>query len=109
MASLSVRRTTWLVAGPLGTLPEFGDITCAQDAVVATTSSTIKLHNFPLKGRALSARSLFTIPSDTLFSSLSCLFSARFLFTSGGCVSAGVIKGERSPHLHSALPAHPHA
>jgi hypothetical protein len=38
------------VAGPLGTLPEFGDITCAGDAVVATASNRIKLRNFPLKG-----------------------------------------------------------
>jgi hypothetical protein len=34
-----------LLAGPLGTLPEFGDITCAHDMVVATTSATIKLSN----------------------------------------------------------------
>jgi hypothetical protein len=73
-----------LVAGPLGTLPEFGDITCDQDVVVAATSDSMKLHNpampkaLPLMGRALSARSLFTIPSGTLFSPLSCLFSAWF-------------------------------
>jgi hypothetical protein len=61
-----------LVAGPLGTLPEFGDITCARDVVVATTSDNIEPHSptmpkaLPLKGRALSARSFFTIPSGAL-------------------------------------------
>jgi hypothetical protein len=66
-----------LVAGPLGTLPEFGDITtCAQDVVVATTSHSIKLRHpampkaLPFERQALFARSFFTIPSGTLFSSL---------------------------------------
>src|ERR1700676_2378720 len=48
MASLSVSPRTSLVAGPLGTLPKFGDTTCVQDSVVATTSS-IKLHSFPME------------------------------------------------------------
>jgi len=47
MASLNVRRKTSLEAGPLGTLPEFGDATCAQGAVAAT-SNRIKLHNFAM-------------------------------------------------------------
>jgi hypothetical protein len=73
-----------LVAGPLGTLPELGDITCAQDVVVAITSDSIKLCNppmakaLPLKWQALSARSFFTIPSGALFSSLSWFSSAWF-------------------------------
>src|ERR1700691_3737206 len=66
MASLSARRRTSLLAGPLGTLPTFGDTTCAQDAVVPPISS-IKLHSvlitkaLPLAGQALSERSCITI------------------------------------------------
>src|SRR5260370_5264408 len=47
MASLSVSRRTSLVAGPLGTLPRFGETTCAQDAVVATSS--INVHNLSMR------------------------------------------------------------
>jgi hypothetical protein len=47
MASLSVSRRTSLVAGPLGTLPRFGETTCAQDVVVARTSS-INVHHLSM-------------------------------------------------------------
>src|SRR5579864_7938770 len=59
MASLSVSRKTSPVAGPLGTLPRFGENTCAQDAVVAP-NTTIKMHSvlipkaLPIERRALS-------------------------------------------------------
>src|ERR1700727_925292 len=49
MASLSVSRKSSLVAGPLGTLPRFGESTCAQDAVVARNSS-INVHNASMPG-----------------------------------------------------------
>src|ERR1700678_1010549 len=114
MASLSVRRNTSLVAGPLGTLPTFADTTCAQDTVVAT--SNIRLHNLakpkaPLvKVRGLSAPSLFTIPSGTFFLALSRLFVARFLFsTCRGLCLCGFNQSRETSHLHSAVPEYPHA
>src|SRR5580704_16851655 len=94
MASLSVSRRTSLVAGPLGTLPRFGETTCAQDAAVATTSSartsSTNVHNLfmpralplerptlselALSGPGLANTSLF--PPAFLFASLA--FSASF-------------------------------
>src|SRR6266853_2117393 len=108
MAWLSVSRRTWSVAVPLGTLPAFGDITCAQDAVVVTISS-IKPHRLvmpralPLERRTLSQQPVATIAfCCAAFLSLSWfrLFSASLLFfhLSCGCVSAGcAIKVEENP------------
>src|ERR1700731_3433107 len=84
MASLSVRCRTSLLARPLGILPTFGDTTCAQDAVAATTSSS-RLHRFlmpkalPPEDRTLSERCLVTIG----FCPFSFLLSASVLFFGG--------------------------
>jgi hypothetical protein len=88
MAALSVRGKTSLLAGPLGTLPTFGDAACAQDAVVPTISS-IKLHSAlapksrPHERRELSDRSCIAIGFFLVhtFNSVLCII---FLFSEYG-------------------------
>src|SRR5580658_883983 len=112
MASLSVSRKTSLVAGALGTLPRFGETTCAQDAVVARTSS-INVHSvliskaLPLEGRALSERSCIAIGFSLygIFNFVLCivsLFRESQSSVPAGCSCGCVIKLGNPSDLHSA-------
>src|ERR1700677_545361 len=99
MAALSVRGKTSLLAGPLGTLPTFGDAACAQDAVVPTIS-TIKLHSVlpksrPLERRELSDRSCIAI-GFSLVRTFNFVLCIIFLFSeSQPSASAGVQSNPR--------------
>src|SRR5580692_11405764 len=101
MASLSVSRKTSLVAGPLGTLPRFGETTCAHDAVVARTSS-INVHNrsmpmaFPLERPTLSEPALANI-SLFLFCILVLILCVVFTFSEGATFSFTVGNQTRDP------------
>jgi hypothetical protein len=90
MASLSVSRRTSLVAGPLGTLPRFGETTCARDAVVARISNTTKLHTFampkavPLDEQGLSEPPLAPVAFVVLIFVLSILCMVSLFPSVGG-------------------------
>src|ERR1700722_9697841 len=112
MASLSVSPRTSLVAGPLGTLPRFGETSCAQDAVVARTSS-INVHNLsmpralPLEGPTLSELALANIrlfPRCLLILILCIVFSfseVRYLLFCTCVIKLGNPSDLRSaPHVH---------